>query len=44
MGSFTQKMVLKRPFVDDTTEDSALQIQCSGLPEDRVLSQYDSFT
>ena len=35
-NSFTQRMVLRRPFVGDTGEDSALRVHCSGLPGDRA--------
>ena len=37
-------MVLKRPFISDTEDDSALHIHYSGLQGDRALPSKDSFT
>ena len=33
-NGFTQKMVLKKPFISDTWEDSAVYIHCSVHPGD----------
>ena len=43
-SSFSGKMVLKRPFLNDTGEASALHLDCSGFPGDRTLIQYDSLS
>ena len=43
-NSFTQKIVMKRPYVTDTGEDFALYVHCLGLLGDTAISQYDTFT
>ena len=39
---FTQKMIEKRPFINDTGEDSAVHIHCSGLLRDRAYTRRQS--
>ena len=36
-GSFTQEMVLKRPFTSDSGEDCTLSVHCSGLLETEFI-------